>query len=97
MNKDKIVLKNETAVELEVAASLESMKAVFEDMTAVDQFWKSCTDKNMSEVRILNGEGLTVGTYKDMCLMSPAFTLDKTEDGKIMATFGIRELTDIEH
>ena len=43
MNKDKIVLKNETAVELEVAASLESMKAVFEDMTAVDQFWKSCT------------------------------------------------------
>ena len=50
MNKDKIVLKNETAVELEVAASLESMKAVFEDMTAVDQFWKSCTDKNMSEV-----------------------------------------------
>ena len=57
-------------MELEVAASLESMKAVFEDMTAVDQFWKSCTDKNMSEVRILNGEGLTVGTYKDMCLMS---------------------------
>lgn len=30
MNKDKIVLKNETAVELEVAASLESMKAVFD-------------------------------------------------------------------
>ena len=87
MNKDKIVLKNETAVELEAAASLENMKAVFEDMTAVE---------NMSEVRILNGEGLTVGAYKDMCLMSPAFTLDKTEDGKIMATFGIRELTDIE-
>ena len=55
------------------------MKAVFEDMTAVDQFWKRCTDENMSEVRILNGEGLTVGAYKDMCLMSPAFTLDKTE------------------
>ena len=91
MNKDKIVLKNETAVELEAAASLENMKAVFEDMTAVDQFWKRCTDENMSEVRILNGEGLTVGAYKDMCLMSPAFTLDKTEDGKIMATFGIRE------
>ena len=96
MNKDKIVLKNETAVELEAAASLENMKAVFEDMTAVDQFWKRCTDENMSEVRILNGEGLTVGAYKDKCLMSPAFTLDKTEDGKIMATFGIRELTDIE-
>ena len=44
MNKDKIVLKNETAVELEAAASLENMKAVFEDMTAVDQFWKRCTD-----------------------------------------------------
>ena len=26
MNKDKIVLKNETAVELEAAASLENMK-----------------------------------------------------------------------
>ena len=48
MNKDKIVLKNETAVELEAAASLENMKAVFEDMTAVDQFWKRCTDENMS-------------------------------------------------
>ena len=33
MNKDKIVLKNETAVELEAAASLENMKrSVFEEM-----------------------------------------------------------------
>nr|DAX14004.1 MAG TPA: hypothetical protein [Caudoviricetes sp.] len=43
MNKDKIVLKNETAVELEAAASLENMKAVFEDMT--DEQRQNCFKK----------------------------------------------------
>ena len=95
MEKDKMILKDGTAIELEAAASLGSMQAVFPDMEAVGAFWDKCTDENLSEIKITNGEGLTVGTYHDMRLQAPALILEKTVGG-IQATFGLRQMTDYE-
>lgn len=96
MEKDKLILKNETTIDLEAGASLENLKAEFDDIAALGIFWDQCTTENLSEVKIQNGVGLTVGTYKNMHLIAPEFILEKTEDNKIVATFGIRELKEVE-
>lgn len=93
MKKDKIILNDGTVIELEVAASLASLTTIFSDWNTAAQTMPKLTEDNLSNVKVQNGEGLTVGTYTNL-IVQPG-TWEMKEDG-IFITISLREKTDIE-
>ena len=97
MNKAKLILIDGSGVDLESAGSIENLSVIFDNMTALGSFWNTLTAENLKTVTLQNGEGLTVGSYKNMVLCTPAFHgLDKNEDGTLIASFGLREKSELE-
>ena len=94
MNKDKIVLKDLTEIELEADASLSCALARFPDKTAMVLAWDKLTPDNLAGVQIKNGDGLVVGTYTELVLVSETSTVQA--DGSILTCFNLREKSDIE-
>lgn len=94
MNKDTLVLKDETVIELESGASLGSLKVLSADKAAMTATWDTFSEDNLSEVQVKNGEGLTVGNYKNLVLVSETSVVK--EDGTILTTFCLREKTSLE-
>ena len=94
MDKDKLILKDETAIELEAGASLAAIQVSVADRAAMLQTWKKLTEENLAEVKIKNGSGLTVGTYKDLVLVSETSVV--AADGTVITTYCLREKTDVE-
>ena len=89
---DKMILKDNTTIELQTGASLSAVTAKFnskDDMLA----WKTLTPENLAEVKFQNNAGMTVGTYKDLILESEAS--QEVSDG-VQTTFSFRAKTDTE-
>ena len=91
MNKDTLVLKDETVIELESGASLGSLKVLSADKAAMAATWDMLTEDNLSEVQVKNGDGLVVGNYQNLALVSETSVIK--EDGTILTTFCLREKT----
>lgn len=73
------------------------MQIVVDNLTELGTLWDKLTPDNLSTVVIKDSDGSVVGNHNNMVLCSPAFqSVDKTEDGKIQATFGIRNKTELE-
>lgn len=89
--KDTIVLKNGTVIELEVGASLTALQVVSANREAMAATWGQFTSENLSEVQIKNGDGLVVGNYTDLVLVSET-SIVRT-DGTILTTYCLREKT----
>lgn len=68
--KDTMILKDGTAVELEAGASLGAIQVAALNKAEMLKTWEKLTGENLAEVKIQNGVGLTVGTYKDLVLVS---------------------------
>ena len=97
MNKNIMVLKDSTEIQMEDGSDKYSIHIVVEDLAALGTLWDKLTMENLAEVQVKNAEGAGIGNYKDMALCSPAFrAVDKTEDGRIRATFEIRQKTEVE-
>lgn len=97
MNKNVIVLKDATEITIVNDADIYNMQIIVDNLEELGTIWDKLTPGNMSTVTIKDSDGTVVGNYSNMILCSPAFqSVDKTEDGKISATFGIREKTEIE-
>jgi hypothetical protein len=97
MNRNTIVLKDVTEITVVNDDGIHSMQVIVDNLTELGTVWDKLTPTNLSTVTIKDSEGVVVGNYNNMVLCSPAFqSVDKTEDGKISATFGIREKTEIE-
>lgn len=96
MSKNKLVLKDNTKIDLETGASLAAMTAVFSDKAAMITAWEKLTPDNLSAVSVQNGDGLTVGSYTALVLLEPHMAVTELSDGAIQATFGMREKTDAE-
>lgn len=94
MNKDKLVLKDGTEIELETGASLSTLGVLSADKAAMVVAWDKLTSDNLAAVQIENGDGLTVGNYVDLILVSETSTVNA--DGTIFTYFGLREKTDVE-
>lgn len=92
--KDTMILKDGTAVELEAGASLGAIQVAASDRTTMLQTWEKLTEENLAEVKIKNGNGLTVGTYKDLVLVSETSVV--AADGTVITTYCLREKTDVE-
>lgn len=93
MNKDKIILSNGYEIEIESGASLSDIRVVSGTKYDMMTTWDVLTPENLSSVRVVNGDGLTVGTYSDLVLVSET---SSEKDGKIETSFNLREKTDME-
>lgn len=91
--KDKLILKNETEIEIESGASLSDIRVVLGTKYDMISAWEMLTPENLSFVRIVNGNGVTVGNYSDLVLVSET-SVEKY--GKIETSFNLREKTETE-
>lgn len=91
MGKDKLILKDGTEVELEAGASLTALQARSSDRAAMLAIWGQLTESNLAAVQVKNGDGLTVGTYTDLVLVSE--TSEVAADDSVLTTYSLREKT----
>lgn len=94
MSKDKLILKDGTTIELESGSSLDAIKAATENRETMLKQWEMLTPENLKEVKIQNGDGLTIGIYQELALLSETSVVDS--DGSVLTTYSLREKTDIE-
>lgn len=94
MNKDKLILKNGAEIELEAGASLGALQVLSADRAAMLATWELLTPGNLAQVQVKNGDGLTVGTYTDLALVSETSVV--ASDGKVLTTYSLRPKTDVE-
>lgn len=94
MNKDNLVIRDSTVIELETGASLSALGVLSADKAAMVSTWESLTEFNLARVQIKNGDGLVVGEYTDLILVSETSVINP--DGSILTYFNLREKSDIE-
>jgi len=97
MNKDVLILHDNTEVELESGASLGALQVLTADKAAMIAVWDRLALDNLATVQIKNGDGLIVGRYADLVPADPVITaVHVNDDGSILTTFAIRRKTDLE-
>ena len=94
MKKDKMILKDNTTIELEAGASIENIQVAAADRASMVANWENMTDDNLSSVQIQTGDGLTIGTYTNLVLVSETSTV--SSDGSVLTSYHLREKTDEE-
>ena len=93
-NKDVLILKDNTNIELEAGASLAALQVAAADRAAMLVTWEKLTPENLATVQTKNGDGLVAGNYTDLVLVSETSVV--ASDGSILTTYSLREKTDIE-
>lgn len=94
MSKDKLILKDGTTIELESGSSLDAIKAATENRETMLKQWEMLTPENLKDVKAQNGDGLTIGIYKELVLLSETSVV--ASDGSVLTTYSLREKTDTE-
>lgn len=94
MSKDKLILKDGTTIELESGSSLDAIKAATENRETMLKQWEMLTPENLKEVKVQNGDGLTIGIYKELVLLSETSVV--ASDGSVLTTYSLRKKTDTE-
>lgn len=92
--KDKMILKDNTTIELEAGSSLANIQVAAADRADMVEIWGNLTEDNLSSVQIQTGAGLTVGTYTDLMLVSETSTV--AAGGSVLTSYRLREKTDEE-
>ena len=95
MEKRKLLLKDGTAIILEAGSCLGQMEAAYEGREALMTDWEKMTKENLSRVQIKNGDTVT-GTYEHLILGDPVLVVRGKENGTLIASWGIRERTELE-
>ena len=93
---EKIILTDNTEIEIKAGASLGAITATATDFTALGVIATALTAPgNMDSVKLKTGDTIT-GEYADMKLESPLFRTVDIIDGRVEATFAIRDKTEVE-
>ena len=94
---EKMILSDNTEIEIKEGASIWDITAVANDFTALGTIAEALKkDKNLEKVQFKTNDEVT-GEYTDMILETPLFrNVDIDNDGKVVANFSLREKTDIE-
>ncbi len=94
---EKMILSDNTEIEIKEGASIWDITAVANDFTALGTIAEALKkDKNLETVQFKTNDEVT-GEYTDMILETPLFrNVDIDNDGKVVANFSLREKTDIE-
>ena len=91
---DKIILADNSEIEINSMPSLSSITVELDALTEMQGIKDKLTESNLSSVTIKNAAGNTTGSYEGL-ILNDTWTV-KWADNKILATFGLREMTDIE-
>lgn len=89
--KDTMILKNGTIIELEAGASLSALQVAAADRAAMVATWEALTLDNLAAVQVKNGDGVVVGNYTDLVLVSETSVI--AADGAVLTTYSLREKT----
>ena len=95
MEKRKMVLKDGTELTLEAGSSLGSIRVVYANKEELAADWEKLTKDNLSSVQ-LEQEGTLTGAYENLILGNPALQVDIQAGGTLLASWGIREKTEME-
>lgn len=94
MAKDKIMLKDGTAIEVGAMTSIGDVTVHVADLAAAQALKDKLTPDNLSAVETHNGDGLTVGQYADQVL--EVLTADLLTAEGIDVKLGLRDKTETE-
>ena len=94
---EKIVLKDNTEIEILPGASLGETTVIVPDFADLKTVAEALTKEgNLDTVQYKSEEQIT-GEYANMKLETPLFkSVDYTQEKKVIATFAIREKTEME-
>ena len=94
---EKMILSDNTEIEIKEGASIWDITAVANDFTALGTIAEALKkDKNLETVQFKTNDEVT-REYTNMILETPLFrNVDIDNDGKVVANFSLREKTDIE-
>ena len=92
--KDKLILKDQTTIEIEAGATLSAITVISSTKEEMIEKWDSFTKENLSAVEVKNSEDVTIANYTDLILASETSIV--LEDGRISTEFHLREKTDVE-
>ena len=93
---NKIVFTDNQEFDIKEGASLGAVTVVVEDFTALGAVADAITKPgNLNSVQFKT-DNVVTGEYADMKMESPLFRAVDVVDGKVMATFAIREKTETE-
>ena len=92
--KDTMILKNGTIIELEAGTSLGALQVAAANRGAMVTTWEALTPDNLTAVQIKNGDGLVVGNYTNLVLVSETSMV--AADGTVLTTYNLREKNDEE-
>ncbi len=87
----KMVLADATEIKIEEGSALSDIRVVSESMEAMVETWKTLTVDNIADVQILNDDGVAVGQYTNLVLVSETSVIQA--DGSIATSFNLREKT----
>lgn len=87
---EKLILADNTEIQILEGASLGSISAEAEDWAAAGTVLEKLTDENLKKVQFTSGEDVS-GEYADMTLITP---VQITPGSPVVLTFGIREKTE---
>lgn len=89
--KDQMILADGTAVELEAGSSLSSMQVLSESKEEMSAIWEKLTEQNLKRVTIQNGDGVIIGEYTELLLVSETSVTE--EGGQVRTSFALRAKT----
>ena len=90
---DKLILKDGTKIEMVAGASLSAIQIESASRETMLQVWNKLTEENLKEIQIETAEGLTIGKYSDVLLVSETSVINK---GIVETSFCMREKTEEE-
>lgn len=88
---DKLILKDGTKIEMVAGASLSAIQIESASRETMLQVWNKLTEENLKEIQIETAEGLTIGKYSDVLLVSETSVINK---GIVETSFCLREKTE---
>lgn len=92
--KDKLVLKDNTIIEIEIGASLSAITVLSSTKEEMIEKWDKLTKENLSVVEVKNGDDVVIANYTNLILVSETSIV--LEDGTISTSFHLRERTQTE-
>lgn len=92
--KDKLILKDQTTLEIEAGATLSVITVLSTTKEEMIEKWDALTKENISSVEIKNSDDVLIARYENLILVNETSTI--LEDGTISTSFNLREKTDVE-
>lgn len=90
MGKDKLVLADNTTIELETTQGIGALTVNAESKAVACALWEKFTPSNLEQISIKNSDGLIVGKYQNMVLDHVTGT---DNNGIVQVTFSLRNKT----